>query len=205
MATARGDHARAQCRLPDRRAAPQNRRRPSISGISADQAAAERIGHLTKFPSLEIGIEDGKQIGSCDNGYRLRLLAQSLLAQCHHPDGQGLQPAVRLRPPLFQWRSRAKPPKPAPAAKTTAKACWTSCSMTPSTCKNASAPRTSNKLDEYLTSVREIEIRLAARRQRAAAAVARPAPCGPDSLRLEHRARKWASPPPAPITPSTSS
>lgn len=39
------------------------------AGISADQAAADKIGHLTKFRSLELGIEEGKQIGSCDPGY----------------------------------------------------------------------------------------------------------------------------------------
>jgi len=38
-------------------------------GQSVDQAIAERVGHLTKFPSLEIGIEEGKQVGACDSGY----------------------------------------------------------------------------------------------------------------------------------------
>src|ERR1700679_395220 len=39
-------------------------------GISTDQAAAQRIGHFTKFPSLEIGMEDGKK-ASTDSGYPL--------------------------------------------------------------------------------------------------------------------------------------
>lgn len=38
-------------------------------GISADQAAAEKIGSQTRLPSLEIGIERGRQAGSCDSGY----------------------------------------------------------------------------------------------------------------------------------------
>ena len=38
-------------------------------GQSVDQAAAERIGHLTRLPSLEIGIERGRDAGSCDSGY----------------------------------------------------------------------------------------------------------------------------------------
>lgn len=38
-------------------------------GISADQAAAEQIGHLTRLPSLELGIERGRPAGSCDSGY----------------------------------------------------------------------------------------------------------------------------------------
>ncbi|HTN77668.1 MAG TPA: DUF1552 domain-containing protein, partial [Pirellulaceae bacterium] len=39
------------------------------NGQSVDQAAAERIGHLTRFPSLELGIERSAQAGSCDSGY----------------------------------------------------------------------------------------------------------------------------------------
>jgi hypothetical protein len=38
-------------------------------GMSVDQAAAEKIGHLTKLPSLELGIERGREAGSCDSGY----------------------------------------------------------------------------------------------------------------------------------------
>lgn len=39
------------------------------NGQSVDQAAAERIGHLTRFASLELGIERSAQAGSCDSGY----------------------------------------------------------------------------------------------------------------------------------------
>jgi len=38
-------------------------------GISADQAAAEQIGHLTRLPSIELGTERGRQAGGCDSGY----------------------------------------------------------------------------------------------------------------------------------------
>jgi len=38
-------------------------------GISVDQAAAAHIGKKTKLPSLEIGIERGRNAGSCDSGY----------------------------------------------------------------------------------------------------------------------------------------
>jgi hypothetical protein len=39
------------------------------AGISVDQVAAQKIGHKTKFPSLEIGCERGAQAGNCDSGY----------------------------------------------------------------------------------------------------------------------------------------
>lgn len=39
------------------------------AGISADQLIATHIGHETRFASLEIGIEKGRQAGKCDSGY----------------------------------------------------------------------------------------------------------------------------------------
>ena len=38
-------------------------------GISADQIAANAVGHLTKLPSLEVGLEEARQAGNCDSGY----------------------------------------------------------------------------------------------------------------------------------------
>ncbi|HVF09826.1 MAG TPA: DUF1552 domain-containing protein [Abditibacteriaceae bacterium] len=39
------------------------------AGISVDQLAAKNIGQLTRFPSLELGVERGAQAGNCDSGY----------------------------------------------------------------------------------------------------------------------------------------
>lgn len=38
-------------------------------GISIDQAVAQKIGHKTRLPSIELGIERGRNAGSCDSGY----------------------------------------------------------------------------------------------------------------------------------------
>jgi hypothetical protein len=38
-------------------------------GISVDQLAAQRVGHETRFASLELGLEKGAQAGNCDSGY----------------------------------------------------------------------------------------------------------------------------------------
>ncbi len=38
-------------------------------GISADQVAARAIGNQTRFASLELGLEPGRQGGKCDTGY----------------------------------------------------------------------------------------------------------------------------------------
>jgi len=39
------------------------------AGISIDQAAANQIGHLTRFPSLELTSDVVRQTGNCDSGY----------------------------------------------------------------------------------------------------------------------------------------
>src|SRR3954471_2724423 len=39
------------------------------NGISVDQVAAQQIGSATRFPSLELGCDDSRTIGNCDSGY----------------------------------------------------------------------------------------------------------------------------------------
>ncbi len=39
------------------------------AGISCDQIVANQIGSQTRFPSLELGMEDTRQAGDCDSGY----------------------------------------------------------------------------------------------------------------------------------------
>src|SRR6187200_2727374 len=38
-------------------------------GVSVDQVAAEQFGKETRFASLELGLEPGRQGGKCDSGY----------------------------------------------------------------------------------------------------------------------------------------
>ncbi|MCA9085218.1 MAG: DUF1552 domain-containing protein [Planctomycetaceae bacterium] len=38
-------------------------------GTSIDQAAAQLVGNQTRLPSLELGIERGRNAGNCDSGY----------------------------------------------------------------------------------------------------------------------------------------
>src|SRR2546425_2279970 len=39
------------------------------AGISIDQVAANQIGHLTRFPSLELSCDAVRKSGNCDSGY----------------------------------------------------------------------------------------------------------------------------------------
>jgi hypothetical protein len=64
-----GDHARA---LSAFLTGCQPRKTDGVdirAGVSADQAAAARVGDRTRLPSLEIGCEAGAMAGNCDSGY----------------------------------------------------------------------------------------------------------------------------------------
>src|SRR5436190_17494418 len=39
------------------------------AGISIDQLMAKELGHLTRFPSIELTCDAGRKTGSCDSGY----------------------------------------------------------------------------------------------------------------------------------------
>jgi hypothetical protein len=64
-----GDHARAMAAFLTA-AQPRKTSGADIrAGISVDQLAAQRVGQATRFASLEVGCEGGRMAGSCDSGY----------------------------------------------------------------------------------------------------------------------------------------
>lgn len=64
-----GDHARALAAFLTG-AHPRKTNGSNIkNGVSVDQLAAAELGELTRFPSLELGIEGNAQSGNCDSGY----------------------------------------------------------------------------------------------------------------------------------------
>jgi Protein of unknown function (DUF1552) len=64
-----GDHARAQTAFLTGRQPRKTNGADIRAGQSADQWIANHVGDQTKFSSLEIGIEPGRQAGNCDSGY----------------------------------------------------------------------------------------------------------------------------------------
>lgn len=64
-----GDHARSVASFLTG-AHPKKTHGADIrNGVSVDQLAAEKIGHLTKLKSLELGTEGSSTGGRCDSGY----------------------------------------------------------------------------------------------------------------------------------------
>ncbi len=64
-----GDHARSAATYLTASQARKTHGADIKVGVSIDQVAAQRIGHQTRFPSLELGIDRGANAGNCDSGY----------------------------------------------------------------------------------------------------------------------------------------
>jgi Protein of unknown function (DUF1552) len=124
-------------------------------GISADQIAANAIGRDTRLPSLEVGLDEARQAGNCDSGY-----------SCAYTYNLAWRSETQPLPPLsdpralFERLFGADANEPA-AARARRLAMRTSIldEVLGSTTQLASSLGGTDrrKLDEYLTSVREIE------------------------------------------------
>jgi hypothetical protein len=124
-------------------------------GVSADQIAANAVGHLTKLPSLEVGLEETRQAGNCDNGY-----------SCAYAYNVSWKTATQPLPPLSDPRQLFErlfgadiAESPAAHAKRLSMRRSILDLVMGDTKKLTAAvgPADKRKLDEYLTSVREIE------------------------------------------------
>lgn len=64
-----GDHARASATFLTGARARKTAGSDIHIGVSVDQVAAQKLGHLTRFPSLELSSDMIRNSGSCDSGY----------------------------------------------------------------------------------------------------------------------------------------
>jgi len=141
-------------------------------GKSADQAAAEQIGHLTKFASLEIGMEDGRKAAS-DSGYSLSYSHNLSWKNATTPMTKDVNPqSVFDR--LFAAGNPGETAEAKARREADQKSVLDAVMQDANRMQNKLGAADRNKLDEYLTSVREIEVRL----QRAANSLPPPIPAG---------------------------
>jgi hypothetical protein len=64
-----GDHARASGTFLTGVRVRKTAGADIHAGVSVDQVAAQRVGHLTRFPSLELTCDGVRKSGNCDSGY----------------------------------------------------------------------------------------------------------------------------------------
>jgi hypothetical protein len=128
------------------------------ASVSCDQLVANQIGRQTRFPSLEVGLEDARQAGDCDSGYSCAytnnlawrsdtqplppILDPRALFERLFGDGAALSPEARARR-LVHRRSILD-------------------FVTEDTraLRGNLGPTDQRKLDEYLSSIRQVEEQL---------------------------------------------
>ncbi|HLH43590.1 MAG TPA: DUF1552 domain-containing protein [Bryobacteraceae bacterium] len=124
-------------------------------GVSADQIAAAAVGHLTKLPSLEAGLEEARLAGNCDNGYSCAYVYNL----AWKTESQPLPPICDPRI-LFErlFGSDASEPAAARARRLAMRQSILDLAIDDTRhLESTLGAGDRRKLDEYLTSVREIE------------------------------------------------
>jgi hypothetical protein len=129
------------------------------AGISMDQIVAKEVGHATRFPSLEIGMEDARQAGDCDSGYSCAYTNNLAWASETQPMPPILDPR-QLFERLFGKGAELSPEARVRESKFRRSILDYVMGDTHKLQSNL-GPTDKRKLDEYLTSIRAIELQIA--------------------------------------------
>ena len=151
-----GDHARSSASLLTG-AHPVKTSGANIRvGQSVDQAAAERMGHLTRLPSLEIGLERGRDAGGCDSGYSCAYSNNVSWKNATTPMPKEINPRL-----VFERLFGAKQDNQSLARRTRVRqSVLDLVSEQAADLKNRLGKTDQQKVDQYFSSVREIEKRI---------------------------------------------
>ncbi len=127
-------------------------------GISADQVAAQQLRGSTKFPSLELGCEDGRLVGNCDSGYSC---AYSNSISWRTPSTP-MPPEINPRLAFERLFGADASEDPAARARRRRynKSILDFVADDTTRLKGSLGPTDNRKMDEYLEGVREIERRI---------------------------------------------
>jgi hypothetical protein len=154
-----GDHARSAAAFLTGSHPRKTHGADLKAGVSFDQVAAQKLGNQTRFASLELGCERGQQAGNCDTGYSCAYSSNIAWRTESTPV------AKEINPRLVFERLFASDDKTGNAESRGKRALYQK-SVLDFVLDDAKRLRTKlggtdqRKLDEYLTSVRELENRL---------------------------------------------
>ncbi len=124
------------------------------NGISVDQAAASRVGDKTRLASLEIGTEHGAMAGNCDSGYSCVYTSTMSWRSATQPLPKQVNPKIVFER-LFGSGDKAQKKRNARRKSILDYVREDSQSLTGGLSKNDI-----RKLDEYFSSIRDIELRM---------------------------------------------
>jgi len=143
------------------------------SGVSVDQLAASRIGDRTRLPSLEIGIEPGGMAGNCDSGYSCVYSSTMSWRSATTPVPKETNPKL-----VFDRMFKADAGADQALARKRRKSVLDAVLEDAKDLEKNLGGHDLRKLDEYLSSVRDVELRI----ERAAKLPAITAPEYPEML-----------------------
>jgi hypothetical protein len=124
-------------------------------GVSFDQIVAQKVGRETRFPSLEIGLEDARQAGDCDSGY-----------SCAYTNNLAWKSATQPLPPILDPRALferlfgngiAMSPEQRARRNRMRRSILDFVTDDTRKLQSGLGPTDRRKLDEYLSSIREVE------------------------------------------------
>lgn len=154
-----GDHARAGASFLTGSHPKKTGGTDLFAGISADQVAAQQLAQSTRFPSLEIGLDDNRVVGHCDSGY-----------SCAYTNSIAWRgPSTPLPPetnPRLLFERLFGDFDPSVSAETRARRANYRKSILDSAREETRkllgqvGPADRHKLDEYFTTIRELENRI---------------------------------------------
>lgn len=126
------------------------------AGVSIDQAVAEQIGWKTHLPSIELGIDRGRNAGNCDSGYSCAYSSNISWKSDTMPCGKEVSPrAVFER--LFGTNESVEERD---RRRSDRKSILDFVAEDSKRIQKVAGASDRQKLDEYFTSVREIEQRI---------------------------------------------
>src|SRR5262245_2981324 len=150
-----GDHARASASFLTG-AHPRESGSDIFAGVSADQVAAQAIGNQTRLRSLELGLEDTRMVGLCDAKYSCAYTSSISWRTPTTP----LAPLTNPRHVFERLFGTTDPTlDPATAARRARNRQSILDGAVEETRRLTSSvgPADRRKVDEYLTSIREVE------------------------------------------------
>jgi hypothetical protein len=127
-------------------------------GISCDQIVANQVGSKTRFPSLELGMEDARQAGDCDSGY-----------SCAYTNNLAWRSETQPLPPILDPRAMFErlfgadaglSPEEKARRNRFRRSILDFVSDDTRKLQTDLGPTDRRKLDEYLSSIRAIEIQI---------------------------------------------
>jgi hypothetical protein len=151
-----GDHARAMATFLTCCQARKTSGADIKVGVSIDQAAAQKIGKATRFASLELGCEPGRDAGSCDSGYSCAYSNNLSWRSESTPNYKEIDPRLVFDRLFGNGKVDAAQDKRDLARKSV----LDYVSEDANDLKRKLGAVDQRKLDEYLSGIREIEQRL---------------------------------------------